>query len=116
MRGTWYQFAATFGRSREGYLTLVPLTGSTGGMAMDPLATASGLRVVDGIAGCGEAGDDPHYVALGDAQRRGDLTQAHPRVAGDADEGPGTGWKAPPRHEIAVDLFQKFVASFLVPA
>jgi hypothetical protein len=101
---------------REGYLTLVPLIGLIGGIAMDSAAAASGLRVVDDIAGCGEAGDDPKGTALGDAQCRGDLTQAHPRVAGDADEGPGTGWKAPPRHEITVTSFQKFVASFLVPA
>jgi hypothetical protein len=93
---TWYRFAATFDRKQEGYLTLVLLTGLTGGMAMDPVAAASGLLVVDGIAGCGEAGDDPKGTALGDARRRGDLTRAYPRVAGDADEGPGTGWKAPP--------------------
>ena len=31
MRVTWYRFAATFGRRREGYLTLVPLIGLTGG-------------------------------------------------------------------------------------
>ena len=30
-----------------------------------------GLRIVDGIADCDEAGDDPRDVALGDAQRRG---------------------------------------------
>jgi hypothetical protein len=59
--------------------------------AMDSVAAASGLLVVNGIAGCDEAGDDSRGTALGDAQRRGDLTQAHPRVAGDADEGPGTG-------------------------
>ena len=72
----------------------MPLTGLTGGIATGSMAAASGLRVVDDIAGCGEAGDDPKGTALGDAQRRGDVTQAHPRVAGDAPEGPGTGWKA----------------------
>ena len=116
MRVTWYRFAATFGHGWEGYLTLVLLIGLTGGIAMGSMAAASGLLVVDDIAGCGEAGDDPKGTALGDAQCRGDLTQAHPRVAGDADEGPGTGRKAPPRHEITVTLFQKFIASFLVPA
>jgi hypothetical protein len=70
-RVTWYRSAATFGRRREGYLTLVPLTGLTGGLAMGSVAAASGLRVVDGIAGCDEAGDDPRDVALGDARRRG---------------------------------------------
>ena len=92
------------------------LIGLIGGIAMGSLAAASGLLVVDDIAGCGEAGDDPQGTALGDAQRRGDVTQAHPRVAGDADEGPGTGWRVPLRHEISAALFQKFIASFLEPA
>jgi hypothetical protein len=38
---------------------------------MDSVAAASGLLVVDGIAGRDEAGEDPHDAALGDAQRRG---------------------------------------------
>ena len=83
---------------------------------MGSLAAASGLLVIDDIAGCGEAGDDPKGTAFGDAQRRSDVTQAHPRVPGDADEGPGAGWKAPLQHEISVALFQKFIASFLEPA
>jgi hypothetical protein len=94
----------------------VLLIGLIGGIAMGSMAAASGLLVVDDIASCGEAGDDPEGTALGDAQRRGDLTRAHPSVPGDADEGPGTGWKAPPQHEISVVVFQKFIASFLEPA
>ena len=116
MRLTWYRFAATVALPQMGGLPHTRAADRIGGIAMDSVAAASGLLVVDGIAGCGEAGDDPQDVALGDVQRRGDLTQAHPRVAGDADDGRGTGWKAPPRHEITVILFQKFIASFLEPA
>jgi Glycosyl hydrolases family 15 len=86
MRGMWYRFAATFGRRREGYLTLVPLIGLTGGIAMDSVAAASGLLVVDGIAGCGEAGDDPRDAALGDARRRGGSGGVAPTV-GSCDAG-----------------------------
>jgi hypothetical protein len=58
-------------------------------MQLNPtlVAAASGLLVVDEIAGCGQAGDDSQGAALGDAQRRAEVTRAHPRVVGDADEG-----------------------------
>jgi glycosyl hydrolase family 15 len=45
-----------------------------------------GLRIVDGIAGCDEAGDDPRDVALGDAQRRGGSGGVAPAV-GSCDAG-----------------------------
>ena len=37
----------------------MPLIGLIGGIAMGSMAAASGLLVIDDIAGCGEAGDDP---------------------------------------------------------
>ena len=80
------------------------------------VAAVGGLLVVDDIACCGEAGDDPKDAALGDAQRRADVTRAHPRVLGDADEGLGPGRKVPLRCEKIVLLFQKSIASFLEPA
>jgi hypothetical protein len=49
-------------------------------------------------------------------RHKGDVTQAHPSVPGDADEGPGMRWKVPPQHPINVAVFQKFIASFLEPA
>ena len=55
MRVTWHQFAATFGHRSESYLTLVLRIGWIGGIAMGSMAAASGLLVVDDIAGCGEA-------------------------------------------------------------
>ena len=36
----WYRFAATFGRRRSGYLTLVLLIGLIGGVAMGSVAAA----------------------------------------------------------------------------
>jgi hypothetical protein len=86
MRVTWYRSAATVGRRREGYLTLVLLIELTGGIAMGSVAAASGLLVVDGIAGCGEAGEDPRDVALGDARRRGGSAGVAPTV-GSCDAG-----------------------------
>jgi hypothetical protein len=53
MRVTWHRFAATFGHRWEAYLTLVLLIGLIGGIAMGSMSAASGLRVVDDMAGCG---------------------------------------------------------------
>ena len=86
MRVTWYRFAATFGHRWKAYLTLVLLIGLMGGIATGSMAAASGLRVVDDIAGCGEAGDDPQSTALGDAQRRGGSGGVAPTV-GSCDAG-----------------------------
>jgi len=83
---------------------------------MGSVAAASGLLVVDDIAGCGEAGDDPQDAALGDAQRRGGVTRAYRRVVGDEDEGLGTGWKIPLRYEVLVFQFRKIIACFTVLA
>src|SRR5208282_2259686 len=51
-----------------------------GQMGLDAVAIAAAVLVLDDVAGFGEVGDDAEGAALGDAQRRGDVTQAHPGV------------------------------------
>jgi hypothetical protein len=56
------------------------------GPSRRPSAAASGLLVVDGVAGCDEAGEDPRDVALGDARRGGGSGGVAPTV-GSCDAG-----------------------------
>jgi hypothetical protein len=75
-------------------------------MGLDAVAIAAAVLVLDDVVGFGEVSDDGKGAAFGDAQRRGDVTQAYPGVVGDADEGPGmVAEEASLRHERIVTVF-----------
>ncbi len=73
-------------------------------MVVDAVAIATAILVLDDVAGLGQVGDDPERGALGDAERSGDVAQAHPRIMRDADQGAGmVGEETPLRHNTSID-------------
>ena len=74
-----------------------------GEMVLDAVAIATAVLVLDYVAGLGQIADNPEGAALRDAERSGDVAQAHPRVMPDADQGAGVvGKEAPLAHETSV--------------
>lgn len=68
-------------------------------IAADVVAVAPAFLFFDDIAGVGELGDDAERAALGDAERGGDVAEAHARIVRDADERSGVvGEEAPLGH------------------
>ena len=55
-------------------------------MVLDPVSITPTLLVLYDVAGFGQLGDDAERRALSDAERRGDVAEAHTGVVGDADE------------------------------
>jgi hypothetical protein len=47
---------------------------SQGQMGLDSVAIATAVFVLHDVAGCGQLGDNAKGAALGDAERRGDVT------------------------------------------
>lgn len=65
----------------------------------DLVVVPAPLLLLDDIASVGEVGDDGVRAALGDTQRRGDVTQAHAWVVCNAQERRGViGQEAPLGH------------------
>ena len=55
-------------------------------IGLHPVAVPAAALLLDDVPGLGEVTDDPERAALGDPDGRGDITQPHPRVAGDAQQ------------------------------
>jgi hypothetical protein len=82
----------------SGVAAAVPGRFGQGEVVSDAIAVATPILVLDDVAGFGELRDGPERAALGDAERGGDVAQAHAEVVRDADEGPGViGEEAPLR-------------------
>lgn len=74
-----------------------------GKVVLDPVPIATAVLLLDDIAGLGQVGNDAERGALGDVERSGDVTQAHPRIMRDADQGAGmVGKEAPLRHRTSI--------------
>jgi hypothetical protein len=82
-RGFW-EFAALAGWLPQGHVGL------------DLVAVAAAVFLVDGVAGCGQVGDDAVGAAFGDARAGRGVAQPVARVVGDAQQHPGVvGQEAP---------------------
>ena len=55
-------------------------------ISLHPVAVPAAALLLDDVPGLGEVTDDPERAALGDPDGRGDITQPHPRIAGDAQQ------------------------------